>query len=132
MFGVKRGHWRLVQRGDEGGLGRKDVPAPPPFSTSGFIFLRFAATLSLSSSELPPGRLKRKCESAETLTSLFWNALISVDRLALETEEKPKDIEGKRPTGNVATVVRKYRRNMYVLSKFRNNRNSLLRRNKNN
>lgn len=50
--------------GAEGGLDRKDVPAPPPFSTSGFIFLRFAVTLSLSSGKLPPGRLKGKCGNA--------------------------------------------------------------------
>lgn len=49
------------------------------FPTSGFIFLRLAATLSLSSDELPPGELKGKCGNVpQPLTSLFRNALISV------------------------------------------------------
>jgi len=73
----------------EGGLGRKDVPAPPALAS--FIFLRSAATLSLSPDDCSSRRTKeemRKC--AETLTSLFRNALISVDRVAPERE---RDIE---------------------------------------
>lgn len=49
------------------------------FPSSGFIFLRFAATPSLSSGEFPPGEIKGKYENVpQPLTSLFRNALISV------------------------------------------------------
>jgi len=70
LTSVQGGTWPLAVGAAgrcEGGLGRKDVPALPPFSISDFIFLRFTATLSLSSSELPPSGLKGKCGNVPRL-----------------------------------------------------------------
>ena len=49
--------------------------------------------LQRASSQRTKGEM-RKC--AETLTSLFWNALISVDCLIPEGEKETRDIENKR------------------------------------
>jgi len=89
----------------EGGLGRKDVPASPALATAGFIFLRSAATLSLSAGDCSSRRTKgetRKC--AETLTSLFRNALISADHAAPEQEREILRA-ARRDAGNTTRSV---------------------------
>lgn len=74
--------------------------------------------LQRASSRRTKGEM-RKC--AETLTSLFWNVLISVDRLALEREEKARAIENKWPQyGRYAATVRECRRDMYDLQDITN------------
>lgn len=76
------------------------------FPTSGFIFLRFAATLSLSSGKFSPGEIKGKCGNVpQPLTSLFRNALISV------ASEKEKEI---RDIGNNMSEIQATRDDDYV------------------